>query len=166
MVCWPRASMPWAMTMPHRLRPSPCLHTCFSPISRIRHSLMRHIRSASSPSTPSIWSWALDLPGIVWHFSLINGDDPAPSTDFDPDKVNWPTRQATSTLPRASTAWARWCSGGLMPIGHSRPTPPSRMPMVSTASPHPMPLPSSGRPSAPYTMAAWTSRPDRPMTSR
>ena len=32
---------------------------------------------------------ALDLPGIVWHFSLINGDDPAPSTDFDPDKVNW-----------------------------------------------------------------------------
>lgn len=32
---------------------------------------------------------ALDLPGIVWHFSLINGDDPEPSTDFDPEKVNW-----------------------------------------------------------------------------
>lgn len=39
---------------------------------------------------------ALDLPDIVWHFSLINGDDPVPSSDFDPDKVNW--ADATSDL--------------------------------------------------------------------
>lgn len=31
----------------------------------------------------------LDLPDISWHFSFINGEDPAPSTDFDPNKVNW-----------------------------------------------------------------------------
>ncbi len=31
----------------------------------------------------------LDLSSICWHFSLINGDDPEPSTDFDPDNVNW-----------------------------------------------------------------------------
>jgi hypothetical protein len=32
---------------------------------------------------------ALDLEGIVWHFTLINGDDPEPTKDFDPDMVNW-----------------------------------------------------------------------------
>ena len=32
---------------------------------------------------------ALDLPGIVWRFTFINGEDPAPTNDFDPDKVNW-----------------------------------------------------------------------------
>lgn len=43
---------------------------------------------------------ALDLPGIVWHFSLINGDDPAPTTDFDPDKVNWASTTSDLNLAK------------------------------------------------------------------
>jgi hypothetical protein len=43
---------------------------------------------------------ALDREGIVWHFTFINGDDPAPTTDFDPDMVNWADAASDLNLAR------------------------------------------------------------------
>ncbi|MCM1221991.1 MAG: hypothetical protein NC548_46715 [Lachnospiraceae bacterium] len=31
----------------------------------------------------------IQMPDIAWHFILINGEDEAPSQDFDPNLVNW-----------------------------------------------------------------------------
>lgn len=42
----------------------------------------------------------LDLPDIAWHFSFINGDDPAASTDFDPDKIAWAATDDAANLAK------------------------------------------------------------------
>ncbi len=63
----------------------------------------------------------LDLPDIAWHFSLINGDDPAPTSDFDPDKVNWAVAGEDANLGKGFNGvgsmvfW--WATAGWAQIG-------------------------------------------------
>lgn len=58
-----------------------------------------------------------DVPGVIsWHLMFINGEDEAPSQDFDPDKVNWADVNSDLNLAKelntkgAMTFW--WADAG------------------------------------------------------